>query len=139
MRTTQYAPPKRRTRPSTIFVSTEGRDPVYEYRAVIIRIVDGDTIHATIDLGLDVRVDVTLRLAGINAPERGTVAGGAATAYLKSLVGPLPATVTVRTVKDRREKYGRYLAGVILDDGSYANALMVTSGHAVPYSGGSRS
>ena len=108
-------------------------EPDYTYRATILRVVDGDTCHVEIDLGLDVRVRTTLRLAGINAPELPTDAGKAAKVFLDTLLAS--GEVLVRTVKDRREKYGRYLGtlyvypaeGPALD----ANATMVSSGHAV--------
>lgn len=79
---------------------------MYEYAASILKVVDGDTVHADLDLGLDARMRTTLRLAGINAPELSTQAGPPARAFLQYLLatgGPL----VVRTVKDKREKYGR--------------------------------
>jgi len=115
---------------------------MYEYRGEVTRVVDGDTIHARLDLGLDVRIDVTLRLHGINAPEHGTAAGDAATSHLVQLLSPanhlVERVVTVRTIKDHREKYGRYLAVLIRDDGMNVNEQMVADGHAVHYAGGPR-
>lgn len=40
-----------------------------KYKAKLIRIVDGDTIDAEIDVGFDVYVRKRIRLWGINAPE----------------------------------------------------------------------
>ena len=45
---------------------------MYYYNAVLVRVVDGDTIDAIIDLGFDVQVKKRIRLAGINAPESRT-------------------------------------------------------------------
>ena len=45
---------------------------MYRYNAKLIRVVDGDTIDAHIDLGFDVHVKKRIRLAGINAPESRT-------------------------------------------------------------------
>ncbi len=45
---------------------------MYNYNAKCIRVVDGDTIDAEIDLGFDVKVKKRIRLAGINAPESRT-------------------------------------------------------------------
>jgi endonuclease YncB( thermonuclease family) len=42
---------------------------VYEYRATIIDVVDGDTVHAEVDLGCDTSIKLAIRLAAINAPE----------------------------------------------------------------------
>ena len=42
---------------------------MYEYRAKLIRVIDGDTVDALIDLGFDVWVKKRIRLYGIDAPE----------------------------------------------------------------------
>jgi micrococcal nuclease len=108
----------------------------YEYRARVIRVVDGDTVHLEVDLGFDVRRQDSFRLTGINAPERGTPEGVAATGHLVELlnrVGPL----VVYTTKDRREKYGRYLARLVMGEVDI-NQAMVDDGHAVTYDGGKR-
>ena len=41
---------------------------MYEYSAKLIRVIDGDTIDASIDLGFDVWVKKRIRLYGIDAP-----------------------------------------------------------------------
>ena len=106
---------------------------MYEYRAAIIRVVDGDSLHAEVDLGFDVRMRMKLRLAGVNAPEMNTLEGKTARGYLIELFGTLPAAVTLRTEKDRQEKYGRYLAWIHLPDGRSVNELLLATGHAIPY------
>lgn len=45
---------------------------MYEYGINITRVVDGDTVDGTIDLGFNVSVNVRVRLAGIDAPESRT-------------------------------------------------------------------
>lgn len=104
---------------------------MYEYRASIIRVIDGDTVRARLDLGCDVRIDLTLRLYGINAPELNTEAGVAAREHLIALIGD--SLVVVRTIKDKREKYGRYLATLVGPLGTDINDRMVADGHAAPY------
>lgn len=109
---------------------------MYLYRATVLRIVDADTIHADVDLGFDIRRRDSFRLAGINAPELSTAAGKEAKAYLERLL-PKDAAgaylpVTIRTEKDRREKYGRYLAWIELD-GKTVNEILVEQGYAVRY------
>lgn len=103
---------------------------MYEYRMTVLRVVDGDTIHAEVDLGCDIHVDLILRLARINAPEMSTPEGPYAKTYLESLLTPGP--VLLRTIKDRREKFGRYLAELFVGDIN-VNDEMVNTGHAVPY------
>ena len=45
----------------------------YLYEAELIRVVDGDTIDAWIDLGFNITVRRRIRLWGINAPETRTL------------------------------------------------------------------
>lgn len=109
---------------------------MYVYKANIDRVIDGDTVVATIDLGFNVSVKQTLRLAGIDAPEtRGRdltdeqrQAGHDATEHLKWLIGTDP--VSVHTLKDKTGKYGRYLA-VIYSNNVNLNESMIRDGHAV--------
>lgn len=105
---------------------------MYEYRATVVANVDGDTIHCEIDLGVDVRTYQTLRFAGINAPEVSTAEGKQVAAWVASVIPP-GTVFTLRTAKDRREKYGRYLAWLLLADGSCLNRTLVDSGRAVAY------
>lgn len=105
-------------------------DP-YIRKAVVKRIVDGDTIVVDVDLGFSTTLQQVVRLAGINAPEvvgADKAAGLASKAWLENLIPP-GTTVTVQTVKPR-EKYGRYLATVLID-GLYVHDLIVAAGHAV--------
>ncbi len=105
---------------------------MYVYSAVILKNVDADTVHTRVDLGFDVHMDMSLRLAGINAPEMSTVEGRTAAAYVAGVIPPT-MPVTIHTAKDRREKYGRYLAWVILADRSCLNRTLVDRGMAVAY------
>jgi Kyanoviridae endonuclease len=109
---------------------------MYQYRAKVVRVVDGDTLHLDVELGFDVTRRDSFRLYGINAPERGTPEGTQATQWLvEHLKGH--ETIVVTTHKDDREKYGRYLATLWIG-GNNLNEAMVAEGHAVPYSGGKR-
>ena len=109
-----------------------------EYQATIVRIVDADTAIVQISLGFRLYQEMPLRLFGINAPEiRGPSrpAGLAAKAFVESVL-PVGATVRVRTYKDAKEKYGRYLADVYYGDGvllTYLNQELVEKGLAIPY------
>ena len=106
------------------------------YRATIIRHIDADTTHATIHLGLDVSIDATVRWQGIDAPERYTEAGKVATAWLNDRLPP-GYLCEITTLKDRREKFGRYLATFFVN-GVNLNQRMIDEGHAVAYEGGPR-
>ena len=100
----------------------------------VTRVIDGDTVVLDIDFGFKLwQRQITSRLAGINAPEMSTAAGLLARQALLNLLGPLPAQLTLRSVRDTSDKYGRYLAVLIRADGTNLNEAMVTLGHAVPY------
>ncbi|MBA3483142.1 MAG: thermonuclease family protein [Pirellulales bacterium] len=110
---------------------------MYEYRATVARIVDADTVVLSIDLGFHAHIVQTVRISGIDAPERFTEAGKAAIASLRELL-PAGVKVTTRTEKAAAtEKYGRYLAE-IWKGGISIGAEMIAGGHAVPYDGGKR-
>lgn len=109
---------------------------MYQYRATVLRIVDGDTLHLDVDLGFDVRRKDSFRLAGLNAPEMSTAEGEAARDWLVDQLHGHD-TITITTHKDKREKYGRYLATLWLNNES-VNVAMIEAGHAVAYSGGQR-
>jgi micrococcal nuclease len=90
----------------------------YEYLATVISVYDGDTITVSVDLGFHISQTMSVRLARINSPE---VRGGSSTEgleardYLRSIL-PVGTRVTLVTHKDGREKYGRYLADVYLNE-----------------------
>lgn len=108
---------------------------MYEYRATVVSVYDGDTCRLDVDLGFYTQIlKMGIRLAGINAPELydGTPAGMAARDYLRSLL-PVGSLVTLRTLKDKQEKYGRWLGYITNADGVNVNGDMVLAGHAVPY------
>ncbi len=107
-------------------------DWLYKYRARVRSVYDGDTIRLDIDLGLKVWIyNEPVRLYGINAPElRGSQKeqGILARDYLKEQIDG--RDVFIQTLRDRRGKYGRWLACISLD-GIDINRKMVESGHAV--------
>lgn len=106
---------------------------MYEYRATLERIVDGDTIVCLVDVGFSFHTKQHLRLARIDAPEtRGSEKeqGKAATKFLETLMRPGDELI-IHT--EKTGKYGRYLANVF-KDGALINEIMVRAGHAVPWS-----
>lgn len=106
-------------------------------------VVDGDTVDCEIDLGMQTFRVERLRLFGINAPEvRGEqkVEGKKATAFLVKLLTDHQidsgGSFIIRTHKDKRGKYGRFLAEIfgVAKRGRAAvnlNQEMVRRGHAV--------
>lgn len=106
-------------------------DCLYTYRAGVVEAYDGDTITVDIDLGLHVWVrGEKLRLARINAPEvRGVERenGLLSRDALRSWI--VGEDIILRTIRDKKGKYGRYLGEVFLD-GENINDRMVTEGFA---------
>ncbi|GBD94460.1 hypothetical protein BMS3Abin05_02069 [bacterium BMS3Abin05] len=87
---------------------------LYHYRGRVVSVYDGDTIHVDIDLGLYTwRKNEKIRLARINAPElRGSSRekGVQSRDFLRELI--LDKAVLVQTQKDRRGKWGRFVAEI---------------------------
>jgi endonuclease YncB( thermonuclease family) len=110
---------------------------VYEYAARTVKVVDGDTLDLDISLGFNIHTKQRIRLLGVNCAEHGTPAGDDATAFTKAWVEQHGPDLTVRTLLDRREKYGRIL-GTIAAGPRTLNQDLITGGHAVDYDGGRR-
>lgn len=114
---------------------------MFQYTAKVLEVIDGDTLDVSIDLGFNVQHTLRVRLYGINTPETRTrnkeekQKGLAAKQRLKDLIeGKL---VLIKTKKDEKEKYGRYLAEVYLDE-TNINKTLIAEGHAQEYFGEKR-
>ena len=116
---------------------------MYEYKATVTRVIDGDTIDVDIHLGFDVVLSKQrIRLYGIDTPESRTrnkeekIRGLLSKEYVKSncYVGS-----TIRLQSKERGKFGRIL-GIIYKDGDELsiNDRMIEEGFAVPYTGGNK-
>ncbi len=107
------------------------KEQLFTYRAYITAVYDGDTVTANIDLGMGVwKNKERLRLNRINAPEmRGErrAQGRISRDWLRSRI--LDEPVIIKTLHDKKGKYGRYLAE-IWHDGKNINDLLVTKGLA---------
>ncbi len=104
------------------YVPEIGRDKSPKDRYLVTKVIDGDTIELS---GGD-----KLRLLGIDSPERGDLLYDPATAYLASIVAN--KTVTVTYSKRRRDRYGRLLGYLFLDD-ICVNEAVLSSGMANVY------
>ena len=118
---------------------------MYEYRAKILRWVDGDTVDVDIDLGFGVWLQKErVRLYGLDTPESRTrdleekARGLAAKDFCKSHA-PVGSIVYVKNTKGKETgKYGRVLGELILEDERSLNQLLIENGHAVEYFGGKK-
>ena len=112
----------------------------FVYQAELERVVDGDTVDVTLDLGFDVKLHKQrVRLHGIDTPESRTrnlaekKLGLAAKERLKELcVG----TFKVKSLG--KGKYGRVLGIPYTEDGQDICQLLIDEGHAVEYYGGKK-
>jgi len=109
---------------------------MYEYKAKLDRVVDGDTVDALVDLGFDVWVKKRIRLEGIDAPEtrtrdleekdRGLVTKERLTGLLEASNGEFVL------VSHGVGKYGRCI-GTIYIDKENINQLLLSEGLAEKY------
>lgn len=107
---------------------------MYTYSAKIIEVYDGDTVTAIVDLGFRVKMQVKIRLYGINAPElRGETREAGRDAQLTLAGMIMNKDVKIVTKMDKQEKYGRWLADIYLIDETHVNAEMVRMGKAISY------
>ncbi|MCB5972671.1 thermonuclease family protein [Flavobacterium psychrophilum] len=116
----------------------------FVYEAKVLDIHDGDTISIEIDLGFQMRFTDKVRFYGINAPElkirneknkmTENQLGIKTLNTVKEFI-KIGDVITIETIKDKKEKYGRYLANVyvLLDDRQIClNDYLLNNGLAVP-------
>lgn len=108
---------------------------MYTYTALIIDVIDGDTVIADVDLGFGVWLrKLHLRLAGINAPElRGADKSLGLKAKMRLADLCLHRSCPIDTHKGT-EKYGRWLATITVSEG-IVNDILVAEGLAKPWDG----
>lgn len=100
----------------------------------VVRVVDGDTLNVRFE-GKEEKV----RLIGINTPEtvdpRRPVEcfGKEASNHMKELADAKNVFLETDTSQGERDKFGRLLAYVYLEDGQMVNRKMVAEGYAYEY------
>ena len=126
------------------------RKSCYNFRVVKInRVVDGDTIDVTIDLGFDLFKKERVRIAGVDTPEKRTrdleekALGIDATNWLKKKLEDTIAgedELSIRTeLVGGMGKYGRLLGWLYIgEDLISLNELMIDEGYAWEYDGGTK-
>jgi micrococcal nuclease len=112
------------------------------YQATLVKVVDGDTIDVTLDLGFNVLLhNQRVRLAGIDTPESRTrnkeekVLGLAAKARLREIIEKDPKFKVQSLGKG---KYGRILGIPYTIDGQDICQMLIEEGHAREYDGGKK-
>ena len=126
------------------------RKSCYNFRVVKInRVVDGDTIDVTIDLGFDILKKERVRVAGVDTPEKRTrdleekALGLDATKWLKEKLETTlrgDSELSVRTeLVGGVGKYGRLLGWLYVGDSEVSlNEQMIDEGYAWAYDGGTK-
>ena len=126
------------------------RKSCYNFRVISIdKVVDGDTIDVTIDLGFDLYKKERVRVAGVDTPEKRTrnleekALGLDATAWIKDkLEGAVDGDddLIIRTELDGGVgKYGRLLGWLYIGDAIVSlNEKMIDEGYAWAYDGGTK-
>lgn len=117
---------------------------MYTYKAKLIRIVEGDTVDAVIDLGFGVFMKQRIRLYGINTPDIRSNNLEEKEAGLDSkqrLTELLTREFIVKTIMNKRGKFGRILGIVYIEDENSnrinLNDKLVEEGHAIRYANAS--
>jgi len=120
---------------------------MYEYKCIITKIVDGDTVDIDLDLGFGVWLrDERVRLNGIDTPESRTsdkiekVFGLAAKERLNSLLGgeAILLSQVTKGGENMKGKFGRILGNFRTMNGENVADVLMNEGHAVAYNGGDK-
>jgi endonuclease YncB( thermonuclease family) len=109
---------------------------LYEYKATVLKVVDGDTYDLLIQCGFNITIQHRVRLLNVDAFETKPIRGNTdeQVELGKKIKGIMESLLTgkdvlIHTVKDRGDKYGRYLVDMYFDD-LYINNYVKESGMA---------
>ena len=126
------------------------RKSCYNFRVIkIVKVLDGDTIDVTIDLGFDLYKKERVRIAGVDTTEKRTrdleekALGIDATNWLKEKLTETikgDEELTIRTeLKGGVGKYGRLHGWLYVGESNISlNEQMITEGYAWEYDGGTK-
>jgi len=113
---------------------------MYEYKARLVRVIDGGTIDADIDMGFQVHIDQRVKLFGVNAPDPKSQDPDERQQGLASknrLIEILPKEIIIQTMLNKRGKFGRILGIVMfqMEHGEIVNVndLIISEGFATRY------
>ena len=121
------------------------RDPyIYRIKSVL-KVVDGDTIDASIDLGFDISLEKRIRFAGIDTPESRTTnikekaLGLESKEWLKKALEGAKDIIIKTELPDSTEKYGRIIGHLFINGQETSlNNQMIEEGYALAYDGGAK-
>ena len=114
----------------------------YVFKAIVLEVVDGDTIVVDVDCGFEIKKKERIRLAGVDCPDIITEEGKEAAEYVRNQLARVPF-IMLRTTKV--DINGRFLGHVfysfddtiskddIYTEGRYLNQELLDKGLARPY------
>ena len=121
---------------------------MYHYKCKLLKVVDGDTIDAEIDLGFKICIKERIRLTGIDAPESRTRNkaekswGLASKQFIINILEENNNIFELKTKLQKKGKYGRILGNIVLISPAgneiSVNDLLIENNLAIPYEGGNK-
>ena len=115
----------------------------FSYNATVVKIIDGDTVDALVDVGFSIMTKKRIRFRGINTPESRTrdkeekVRGLAAKDRVVELLSENDNKFVLKSYGVG--KYGRCLGELFVEGHEESvNQVLINEGHAVEYWGGKR-
>jgi endonuclease YncB( thermonuclease family) len=126
---------------SFAFEKISAKKELYTYKAYLERVIDGDTLLVTIDLGFSIFKEQRLRLRGIDAPELGEPGGSASKRFVESELKNAQFLI-IKTYGT--DLYDRYLVDIfylpgeedsnrVIHEGKFLNNELLNEGFATPF------
>ena len=103
---------------------------LYIYKAKVLSYYDADSCRVSVELGYNISMVQKVRLFGINAPEmRGEERerGKTSKAYFGSLLRAANNECYIESIKDKKGKYGRYLAKIWIEKFALKNSTFTNA------------
>lgn len=101
---------------------------MYDYRVLsVLKVVDGDTVDLSVDLGMRLSKQDRYRLVVVDTPERGEPGFVEATVFARSWLAAFAEDLRVTTYK--ADSFGRYLADIYTSSGSTLSEALLQQGY----------
>lgn len=105
---------------------------MYEYKATIVNVVDGDTYDLDIDLGFHIHIHERVRILDLDTPEkRGSVEkelGLICTQFAQHFVGKNVIINSKQELSPKTDSFGRWLVSARFEDGSDIAGIFTSLG-----------
>ena len=124
---------------------TDAFHNLYNYKFTMDKVIDGDTVKGYVHVGMGVTLDPqNFRLFGIDTPEKRGEQKPYGLLVKDKLIEKLEErkdlgeSLYIRSIRDKKGKYGRYLIELLSGEGFSFNKWLVNSHYAVEYHGKSK-